>query len=147
MDKRRYVCTKYPPTWEEPKRQGCMILLYPGDTALFTSKNLLWVRFWVTSNTERIIVVKPRSMVTATLGFKLEVWERVWSWGFNLPPVVRRVWQIELEDLPLYPLYFQAYKYQDGEARRALEEILWNPRRLFEELQAVLQMRARLFVP
>jgi len=121
--------------------------VHPDDTALLTSKNLLWLRYWVGSDAERIIVAKPRRVDGATLGFKIEVWERTWSWGFNLPPLVRKVWQVELEDLPLYPLYFQAYKYEDGEARRALEEILWNPRRLFEELQAALQMQARLFTP
>jgi len=134
---------KYPAAWEEPKRQGCMILLYPGDTALFTSKNMLWVRFWVCSDAERIVVIKPAHV----LGFRVEVWERVWDWAEKRVRYVRRVWCAEVEDAPLYPLYFSAFKYENGEAEKAVEELVWNPLRIFEELQAALQMHARLFVP
>jgi len=139
MAKRRYICVDC----LRGARRGCMVLEHPEDTALLTLKGRLWVKYWALSDIERIIVVKP----LGTLGFTVEVWERRWDWGVGKPTYVRLVWKASFHGDTIYPLCLRAHRWEDGEAKKALEEIVLRPMVLFEELKAVLQQHARLFIP
>ena len=139
---RVYTCFDY-----YGKRKGCAVLICPEETALLTAKNVIWVRWWVSSDTERIVVLKPLHALNCSVGTTIEVWERRWDWSVSPPHShVVLVWKVVLDDYTVYPLYLRAYNWDSGEMLRALEEITLNPKVICEELKAALQAHARLFV-